>query len=274
MTVPLTPAHAERLLVCVDFDGTICELGTDAYAVTPHPEAIAALEELAHMPGTEVAVLSGRHLDGLRIVCPLSAPVILVGSHGAEPTEGGPQLDREQRAYLDRVSARLEQLVAGHAPAFVEKKPYQRVLHVAKLAVSDPERAQSLIDAALALSPHDLHGNPGSPGHNVVEFSVVDTTKGTWLTAEKQRFDATIFAGDDVTDETALAVLDPDAGDVGIKVSSNPDLVLGGRPDSTDGDLRPQAATAAQYRLDDVDAMAAYLVDLAAARRAAAASAP
>nr|VDG64061.1 Trehalose-phosphate phosphatase [Streptococcus thermophilus] len=252
-------AHAEQLLVCVDFDGTICELHTDAYAVTPHPDAIAALEELSHMHDTTVAVLSGRHLDGLRIVCPLGAPVILVGSHGAEPTEGGPRLDASQRAYLDRVSAQLNEIINGHAPAFVENKPYQRVLHVAKLAESDPARAQSLIDAALALTPDTLHGNTGSPGHNVVEFSVVDTTKGTWLGAEKQKHTATLFAGDDVTDETALAVLDPAAGDVGIKIVR----------DAADTAAADAAAvdTAAQFLLRGVAEMADYLVTLAAARR-------
>ena len=259
-------AHTERLLVCVDFDGTICELHTDAYAVTPNPDAIAALEELSLMRDTTVAVLSGRHLDGLRIVCPLDAPVILVGSHGAEPTEGGPQLDGAQRAYLDRVSARLNEIVAGNAPAFVENKPYQRVLHVAKLAESDPARAQSLIDAALALSPDTLHGNAGSPGHNVVEFSVVDTTKGTLLSAEKQKHTATLFAGDDVTDETALTVLDPAAGDVGIKIVRS-----AARGTAADAATVDSAAvdTAAQFRLGGVTEMADYLITLAAARRSA-----
>lgn len=244
-----TLAEAETLLVCVDFDGTICELDTDAYAVSPHPEAIAALEQLAAMPATTVAVLSGRHLDGLRMVCPLGDPVILVGSHGAEPTSGGPTLTDPQHAYLDHVEAALRKIVADNAPAFVENKPYQRVLHVAELAAADPERAQALLDAALAL---DTGGAPGMPGHNVVEFSVVDTTKGTWLAAEKTGYSATLFAGDDTTDETALAVLDAAAGDIGIKISADPDI-----------------ATAALYRLDSVDAMANYLVTLAAARRSA-----
>lgn len=242
-------ARAERLLVCVDFDGTICPLGTDAYNVTPHPDAIAALEELADLPDTSVAVLSGRHLDGLRYVCPLGPPAILVGSHGAEPTEGGPELTRDDRAFLDQIASQLNDIVAGNHPAFVETKPYQRVLHVAKLAAADPERAAALMEQAMQL---DTGGRPVTPGHNVVEFSAVDTTKGSWLAAEKESYTATLFAGDDVTDETALRVLDPAAGDVGIKVSTRADV-----------------ETAAQYRLESVDAMAAYLVNLAAARRSA-----
>ena len=234
-------AQVGNLLVCVDFDGTICELGPDAYAVQPHPTAIAALEELAGLSRTTVAVLSGRHLEGLRRVCPLREPVILFGSHGAEPTQGGPMLSANEQAELDRIGAELQRI--AESPAFVEEKPYQRVLHVAK--VEDPALKTAMLSRALTL-PSRI---PPTPGHNVVEFSAVTTTKGTWLAAEKTRFDATIFAGDDVTDETALAVLDPARGDVGIKVGS--------------GD------TCAQNRLGSVEETAQFLSNLAAARRSA-----
>ena len=240
-------AQVDNLLVCVDFDGTICELGPDAYAVHPHPGAIAALEELAGLPGTSVAVLSGRHLDGLRQVCPLREPVILVGSHGAEPTQGGPTLTAEEHAELDRIGAELERIAV--APAFVEVKPYQRVLHVAK--VEDTTLKAAMLQEALALTSR----LPPMPGHNVVEFSAVTTTKGTWLSAEKTRFDATLFAGDDVTDETALAVLDPARGDVGIKIGAATGTVT--------------ADTCAQHRLSSVEEMAQFLLRLAAARRSA-----
>ena len=248
-------AHADTLLVCMDFDGTICPLGTDAYAVTPDPRAIAALEALAGLPGTDVAILSGRHLDGLRRVCPLDPPAMLVGSHGAEPTSGGPALSDDDRAYLASVEAALEQLIDGHPGTFVETKPYQRVLHVVQLAATDPETADALLQQALALP---AGGRPVIPGHNIVEFSAIDTTKGTWLAAEKPRYAATLFAGDDVTDETALAVLDTDGDDVGVKV----------RPSDSAGGSSAHD-TAANYQLGSVADVANFLTELAAARQSA-----
>lgn len=245
-------ANAETLLVCMDFDGTICPLGTDAYTVTPDPQAIAALETLAGLPGTDVAILSGRHLDGLKKVCPLGPPVTLVGSHGAEPTTGGPELSAEDAAYLDEIQRELEELLHGTPGTFVEVKPYQRVLHVIKLAATDPDTAADLLEKALELP---RHGRPVTPGHNILEFSALDITKGTWLAAEKSDYAATLFAGDDVTDETALAVLDGPS-DVGIKVA-NKDIAEKGLD------------TAAQYRLDDVPAVADFLTALAAARQSA-----
>lgn len=240
-------AQVDSLLVCVDFDGTICELGTDAYAVAPHPGAIAALERLASLPGTAVAVLSGRHLDGLRQVCPLREPVILVGSHGAEPSSGGPVLTAAQQVELERIGDALERIATP--PAFVEYKPYQRVLHVSK--VEDPDQRALLLGEAARLSTTI----PPTPGHNVLEFSVVETTKGSWLAAEKASYATTVFAGDDVTDETALAVLDPweeRAGDVGIKI-----------------DCTGNADTHAQFRLRSVEEMAEFLINLAQARQSA-----
>ena len=218
-------AQAETLLVCLDFDGTIAELNPDPYAVAPHPQALDAIAILAALPRTEVAILSGRHLEGLKQVFPLREPVRLIGSHGAEP---GPALTDEEKGVLVGVEKQLRELARDGA--YVEVKPYQRVLHVAQVA--DRARARQLLDAALSIP------GPKTPGHNVVEFSVLEVTKGSWLKRHKQGFAATVFIGDDVTDDTALAVLGP--GDVGLKVGVD---------------------------LAGVDAVAEYLTDLAAQRQ-------
>ena len=56
-------------------------------------------------------------------------------------------------------------------------------------------------------------------------------TKGSFLAEYKRAFDVTVFAGDDDTDEHAIAVLGP--RDIGIKVGAKPSI--------------------ATVRLDDVD---------------------
>ncbi|GAB3086340.1 trehalose-phosphatase [Corynebacterium aquatimens] len=237
-------ATAPRLLVCTDFDGTICELGPDAYAVTPDPRALAALSALAGMADTTVTVLSGRHVEGLRQVCPLEPPVVFVGSHGAESSGHVAALSPELKAQLADIERRLEAITSGNEPAFVEAKPFSRVLHVAALAEVDPTRAQMLIDEAYGLSRALPEGVSVTPGHNIMEFSVAKATKGSWLAEAKRAYDSAVFVGDDVTDETAFAVLGPH--DVGIKVGVG--------------------ETAAGMRLPDVDAVAAFFSALAATR--------
>ena len=59
-------AATPRLLVVSDYDGTLAEFNTDAYAVSTNPTAERALKELAALPDTEVAILSGRHTEGLK----------------------------------------------------------------------------------------------------------------------------------------------------------------------------------------------------------------
>ncbi|WP_293829951.1 trehalose-phosphatase [uncultured Corynebacterium sp.] len=225
-----------RLLVCLDFDGTLAELNPDPYAVRIHPQSEAAIRRLAAVPDTEVAILTGRHIEGIKQVLPADLPVTIIGSHGAEP---GPQLEDQDRAYLDSIEQQLNALATDGA--YVEVKPYQRVLHVAK--VQNPDTAATILAAANAI---DTQGRPKTQGHNVVEFSAVEITKGTWLSAYKRAFDRTIFAGDDDTDEHAMAVLTPN--DIGIKVGAKP--------------------SRATRRVPDVDAMAQLLTQLADEREA------
>ena len=225
-----------RLLVCLDFDGTLAELDPDPYAVRMHPDAEAAIHRLAAIRDTEVAILSGRHIAGIKQVLPADLPVTIIGSHGAEP---GPKLADQDRAYLDHIENQLQTLATDGA--YVEVKPYQRVLHVAK--VQNPTAAKAILAAANAI---DTQGRPKTQGHNVVEFSAVEITKGTWLNAYKQAFDRTIFAGDDDTDEHAMAVLEEH--DLGIKVGTKP--------------------SRATRRVPNVDAMAQLLTQLADEREA------
>lgn len=209
----ISPAHADSLLVISDFDGTLAGLSTEIYDVPVDTRSLAALTRLAGMPATTVAVLSGRHLEGLSRVCDLREPVIRAGSHGNE-TSGGAGPTPEQQAELDRIEKTISPLLDVDG-AFVERKPFQRVAHVAPLAARSPEEATSLLDAVEAL---DTGAARMSRGKNIVEFSVTDVTKGTWISQMISSVapSVAVFLGDDATDEDGFAVLR--AGDVGVKV--------------------------------------------------------
>lgn len=240
-------ATTDQLLVVSDFDGTLTGFAADIYAVTSHPDSLAALERLARLPRTTVAALSGRHLDGLKQVFPLRAPVLLGGSHGAE-TEGmdNPAL-ADAAAKIAAVDERLEALSAQHPGTYIEYKPVHRVFHALKLSQRDPDAAARALGAALRLEAPGLHVTEGK---NVVEFSASTATKGSWIAETRRQLGATgvVFLGDDVTDETGFRALDP-ATDVGVKVG--------------EGD------TAAQLRVADIDAVAAFLTELADRRTGA-----
>jgi trehalose 6-phosphate phosphatase len=71
------------------------------------------------------------------------------------------------------------------------------------------------------------------PGKNVVELTVLEANKGHALVelARATGSDATLYAGDDVTDERAFAALDPATGDLTVKVGEGETLACQRVPD-------------------------------------------
>lgn len=247
------------VLVALDFDGCLAPIVPDPEDARPLPLARDALHRLAGLPGTTVALVSGRPLEALRRLADPPAAALLVGSHGAEfagPAAQGAaagEVDPAARALLDRVSAALADVVAAHPGTWLETKPAGAVLHTRR---ADRPTAARAVRAVLA-GPAGWAGVRVMEGKEVVELSVTDASKGAALVrlrglAGLPGAGGALYAGDDVTDERAFAVLDDDAGDVTVKVG--------------DG------VTAARHRLPDPAAVAGLLADLAAlrgARRAA-----
>ena len=217
-------AASDSLLVALDFDGTLAPFTEDPADSRPLPAAQRALDALADLPRTAVAVISGRPLDFLRTVVDPRRRMVLSGSHGAEvdlTAVRAPErvtdicLTAEQRELLARAVAATQDLVVRYPGAREELKPAGVAFHTRP--IEDPATAQRALNDMSAVYSR-IPGLRVTPGQQVVECSVLTATKGDGLTAIRAalRPDATVFAGDDVTDEDALAVLGP--RDVGIKV--------------------------------------------------------
>src|SRR5690606_3896288 len=90
-------ARVPRLLVALDFDGVLAPIVPVPSDARPLPESAAAIDELASLPDTTVALLSGRGRADLAAVSGFGDPVRLIGSHGSELDDGSSPLDDEQR---------------------------------------------------------------------------------------------------------------------------------------------------------------------------------
>lgn len=231
-------ATAERLLVACDFDGTLSPIVPRPGDARPDPEALAALEALAGLDRTEVAIVSGRSRSTLAALLGRPVPGIrLVGSHGAE-YDGNAALSDDERCRRETLERRLERLAAEHDGALVEVKPTGVAFHYRRV---DPPRREAAARAA-----RSVRDDPGLPdvlvheGHMVVEFLVRAADKGTAL--DRLRRDAhaaaTLFVGDDRTDEDAFRRLGP--ADLGVKVGSGE--TAAGHRIGTQADVAPLLA--------------------------------
>ena len=207
-------AGTPDLLVAMDFDGTLAHFSDEPTGVHAVPGAMEALEGLAELPNTVAMVISGRNLEQLAhaTMLPVHGPVRLVGSHGAEPADGGAaNLRPEQQAWLGELRSHAEGIAAEHEGAWVEIKPLAVGLHTR--LVQDKQLAeqfnQRLADFAATSELSQV-----TWGKDILEVAVDKTTKGSYIEDFRRAYARqpgrelrVLFAGDDTTDETVLSTL-------------------------------------------------------------------
>jgi trehalose-phosphatase len=212
-------AQTPNLLVACDYDGTIAPIVNDPMKALPLRETSVALRNLAALPQTHVAVISGRSLRDLAALSRLPAEIHLVGSHGTEfDIDFALDLDPVLSERRARLIARLEPLVERHPGLSLEKKPASVAVHYRNV---DPETVDAVIADLEAVSTEigDLFTHHGKL---VCELLLIATDKGRALSTVRATVGAAavLFLGDGVTDEDAFATLT--GPDLGIKVGDGP----------------------------------------------------
>ena len=236
----------DPLALLLDFDGTLVDFA-------PTPEQARLDEELTSIltalvqTGAHVIIVSGRPLESLAAMVPVVPGISWFAEHGAWRRLGdrweGPG---RTAADLDELAATLAKL--AQAPgARSERKTLSVCVHWR--TVPPAERA-ALIAAAELACDEWLDGHPGYemlPGHEMLEVRARDIHKGTAVRVARQTWPGAriIALGDDVTDEKAFARLR--RCDVGVKVGPG--------------------ESAAGYRIDSPDHVAAALEHLVGSRR-------
>jgi trehalose 6-phosphate phosphatase len=203
-------ADRRPVLVASDYDGVLARLRDEPSAAVPEPGVGEALARLAAAEGVTIALVSGRGVADLRATSGLTGPYRWVGSHGAE--FDGP-LTSELAARRDALAARLAPVVAGTPGARLEVKPASVAVHVRQ--VPDRPAAAALLDRARSLADSSLTLKPGK---DVLELAVTGADKGSALLRLVGELGAaaTVYLGDDVTDEDGFRALGP--ADVTVKI--------------------------------------------------------
>ncbi len=213
-------AATPRLVVALDFDGTASPLVPDPMAARALPEVATQVSRLAAMPDTVVAYVSGRSMHDLRVITEHTddSVIALAGSHGAQywfPGVAETAAEATEDGAREELWAAARPIIERYEGAEFEPKTFGMGVHTRRADRETEERVFSEIDALVAERfPHWRR----RAGHRVLEFSSRTEGKDAAIAALRDHFDATgiLFAGDDVTDEDAMRVLQ--SGDLGVRV--------------------------------------------------------
>jgi len=244
-------ADTARLLVALDFDGTVSPHVTDPMTARALPEAVAAVNRLAALPDTFVAYASGRSLHDLREITEHEdgSPILLAASHGAQfwfPDTGEETDLSTEPADRAEVVDELRALIADLDGVVYEPKTFGFGVHTRTASPGQEELAFVRVEK---WAPERIPSWRRRTGHHLREYSWRDEGKDVALTRLREHVGATavLFAGDDVTDEDGMRTLGGE--DLGVRIGAG--------------------QTAATLRVADPSAFAALLDALADARAAA-----
>lgn len=223
-------AARARVLVAVDFDGTLSPFVVDPLQARAVPGALEVLLAAAALEGVCVAIVSGRDLATLATLTGIGPDdgIALIGSHGAQ---AGPAalLNEDASALLNVLRGELEDVRSRYPAVRLEHKPSAVVLHTRGVEAS--------VAAAATTAAREVgERHPGvhiMPGKGVMELTVLEANKGRAVIelARTTGSDATLYLGDDVTDERAFAALDPTSGDLTVKVGEGETVAAQRVPD-------------------------------------------
>ena len=203
---------APRILLGLDFDGTLAPLAAEPALAALPASTRATLQSLAARAQVSLAIVSGRSLADVRGRVDLSG-IIYAGNHGLEID--GPTVrfvDVEAAAtgsVLQQVASDLAERLAGIAGALIEDKSLTLSIHYRLVAPQEREAVYRAVQDALAAASAMLFLTKGDMVYEVRPH--LRWNKGAALRWIQQQLGiaetVVIYAGDDATDEDAFAAL-------------------------------------------------------------------
>lgn len=201
--------HLDGSLIALDFDGTLAPIVADPMSSRPVGGALDALRALAGR-GARIAVITGRdartvlRLGGLDSVPGLT----VAGVYGAETWSSGELESMPTPRAVEELRVRLPSVVAPVTGdgVWIEDKRLSLVVHARKAA--DPAAALATVREPVAALAAEL-GLEIHDGRGVIEIRLPGFDKGAVLRrlAGDPYAPAVLFAGDDLGDLPALAVI-------------------------------------------------------------------
>jgi trehalose 6-phosphate synthase/phosphatase len=215
-------AAAERLLLVLDYDGTLVDFTTSPRAASPDTELLTLITRLSQRPGTSVHVVSGRTRDSLEDFFG-ELPIGLHAEHGLFSRPAGAAEWRARAAvppaWVEFVRKLMADVVRRTDGALLEVKSGALAFHY---RATEPQLAQRRVDELKRkLAGHELAAAfEVLEGSRVLEVRQRGINKGVVvpdILAEAPGA-AVLALGDDRTDEDLFGAMP--AGAVTVHVGS------------------------------------------------------
>ncbi len=206
--------RAPRLMLLLDYDGTLVPLADTPDLATPDPALFDLLRDVATHPRYVVHIVSGRRRDTLQEWFGV-LPVTLWAEHGLWRRDPSGQEWRAafqpDRAWMERVRPVLERITGTTPGSLIEEKGDSLAWHYRMAdAVLGVEQARALRAEVAEMFPaRDIETIPGS---KVIEVRPRGVQKGlatTAVLASEPANTVLLAIGDDRTDEDMFAPLPP-----------------------------------------------------------------
>lgn len=207
----LTPDAA----LFLDFDGTLVDLAETPEAIEVPPALVALLTDLHELLGGALAIVTGRQIDAIdRFLAPLRLPA--AGEHGVQRRDAEGRMQERPTPDLHHILDAANRVAGEHPGLLVERKHAAIALHYRQA----PD-LEAVCRAAMAAA---VEGQPQFEllhGKFVFEVKPSGVNKGVAIDAFMREAPfagrVPVFAGDDTTDETGFAVVQPRGG-IAVKV--------------------------------------------------------
>jgi trehalose 6-phosphate synthase/phosphatase len=220
-----TARAAERLILLLDYDGTLVPFARAPDLAGPDGKLLELLQSLARRPHTEVHVVSGRSPETLeRWLGKL--PIALHAEHGfwSRETMGGSFVPMKEvpTEWKDRVRPILEEYARRTPGSLLEEKAASLAWHYrmsdAEFGLLQARELRSHLTTALANAPLSVLS-----GDRVLEVRLQGVNKGlvaARILGQANGHTLLLAMGDDTTDEDMFAALPP--GAIAIHVGPSP----------------------------------------------------
>lgn len=236
-------ANGGRLLLFLDYDGTLADFAPNPDIITPDPALIQLFTQLTSFSEQlRIVILSGRRLEHIDRLLPVPG-LLLAGTYGIEFQDFKGHREslvdyRTERPEIEQIKLKWTQLIRLYQGFYLEDKGYAIALH-AKFA-SDEDAREVLSSARQVAKPVIEKGVFRLVGGDrFLEIAPKIADKGQSVTMLLEHFpwrgSKIIYIGDDDKDEEAFKVVKQRGGQA-IIVAAQP------RPTLADERLENPAA--------------------------------